>query len=94
MVTVICKSAETGLTLFLFVALVLLFALPLLRFKFHALVALYSQLRAALALDWMSSAITIKDSVRPIFTDNLHSWLVVTVQIRHLLAILFAVQLY
>lgn len=51
MVTVICKSAETALTLFLFVALVLLFALPLLRFKFHALVALYSQLRAALALD-------------------------------------------
>ena len=36
------KSAETGRTLFWFVALVLLFALPLLRFKFHALVALFS----------------------------------------------------
>ena len=69
MVTVICKSAETALTLFLFVALVLLFALPLLRFKFHALVALYSQLRAALALGLMPAAITINDSTRPIFTQ-------------------------
>lgn len=56
-----------ALTLFLFVALVLLFALPLLRFKFHALVALYSQLRAALALGGVPSAITINDSARPIF---------------------------
>ena len=53
----------------MFVALVLLFALPLLRFKFHALVALYSQLRAALALGWMPAAITINDSTRPIFTQ-------------------------
>ncbi len=83
----ICKGAETALTLFWFVALVLLFALPLLRFKFHALVALYSQLRAALTF----AVLTINDSVRPIFTDNLHAWLVVTVQIRHLLAISFAV---
>ena len=38
----ICKSAETGRTLFWFVALVLLFALPSFRFKCHALVALFS----------------------------------------------------
>lgn len=41
----VCRSAETGRTLFLFVALVLLFALPLLKFKFQALLALYSVLR-------------------------------------------------
>ena len=53
----------------MFVALVVLFALPLLRLKCHALVALYSQLRAALALGWMPAAITINDSTRPIFTQ-------------------------
>lgn len=45
MYLVFCKGAETALTLFWFVALVLLFALPLLRFKFHAFVALYSVTR-------------------------------------------------
>ena len=45
----ICKGAETGLTLFWLVALVLLFMLPLLRFRFQAFVALYSQLRAVFA---------------------------------------------
>ena len=36
------RSAETARTLFLLLALVLLFILPLLRFKFQAFVALYS----------------------------------------------------
>lgn len=38
-------SAETGRTRFVLLALVLLFMLPLLRFRFHALVALYSVAR-------------------------------------------------
>ena len=41
------NSAETGRTRFVFVALVLLFMLPLLRFRSHALVALYSVARQA-----------------------------------------------
>ena len=36
------RSAETGRTLFVFDALVLLLALPLLRFRFQAFVALFS----------------------------------------------------
>jgi hypothetical protein len=36
------RYADTGLTLFVFVALVLLLALPLLRFRFHAFVAEFS----------------------------------------------------
>ena len=36
------RGADTALTRFVFDALVLLLALPLLRFRFQALVALYS----------------------------------------------------
>ena len=74
-------SAETGRTLFVFVALVLLLMLPLLRFRFHALVALYSVARLLCRIILF---LTVNDGTRPIYY-GLHTRFVLTLRFRHFL---------